>query len=183
MDDHEEAIRSAVARLRPVDRREARSKATFLAELDRLPRPLDEHADPTHVTTSAVVVGPRGVLLHRHKRLGVWMQPGGHIDAGEAPEDAVLREVIEETGVEVTHPFGGPRIVHVDVHAGGRGHTHLDVRYLLEAGDVDPSPPPGESQEVRWYSWDRALAIADAGLVGALRAVSPTPRRRSGRSS
>lgn len=171
MGGREALLRTAVADLRPVDGREQRSRARFLAEIDRLARPFDEHADPTHVTTSAVVVGPRGVLLHRHKRLGVWMQPGGHVDAGETPEDAVVREVREETGIAVAHPAGGPRIVHVDVHPGGRGHTHLDVRYLLEAGDAEPCPPPGESQEVRWCSWDEAVAIADAGLVGALRAV------------
>lgn len=179
MGGHEEAIRAAVARLRPGDEREARSKARFLAELDRLPCPLDEHADPTHVTTSAVVVGPRGVVLHRHKRLGVWMQPGGHVDPGEAPGDAVLREVVEETGIDVAHPPGHPPPFHVDVHPGGRGHTHLDLRYLLLAGEEDPAPPPGESQEVRWFSWAEALAVADAGLVGALRAVSGTGPTRS----
>lgn len=171
MEERTRSLRAVVAALSPVDEREARSKARFLAEFDRLPRPLDEHADPTHVTTSAVVVGPRGVLLHRHKRLGVWMQPGGHVDAGEAPEDAVVREVGEETGIAAAHPARGPRLVHVDVHPGGRGHTHLDVRYLLEAGDDDPTPPAGESQEVRWCSWPHAFAIADPGLVGALRAV------------
>ena len=31
--------------------------------------------------------GPRGTVLHLHKRLGIWMQPGGHIDAGETPDD------------------------------------------------------------------------------------------------
>ena len=39
---------------------------------------------PTHVTASGIVVGRRGTVLHRHKRLGIWMQPGGHIDAGES---------------------------------------------------------------------------------------------------
>lgn len=166
-------LRASVASRRAVDEREARSVRQFLAGLDRLPAPLDEHADPTHVTSSAVVVGPRGVLLHRHKLLGIWLQPGGHIDAGEAPWQAAVRETLEETGIPAAHPEDGPRLVHVDVHAAPRGHTHLDARYLLHAGDVAPAPPPGESPAVRWFPWAEAVAVADAGLVGALRALAP----------
>lgn len=169
------AVRAAVEARVPVDERESRSVVRFLAELDRLASPLDEHADPVHVTASAIVTGSRGVVLHLHRRLGIWVQPGGHIDAGEAPWDAALRETTEETGLAVRHPAGGPVVVHVDVHAGGRGHTHLDLRYLLEAGTADPSPPAGESQEVHWFSWDEAVERADDGLVGALRALRPPP--------
>jgi len=168
-----QGLRAAIERLPGPDDRGRRSQARFLAELDRLDRPLDEHADPTHVTASAVVVGPRGTILHRHKRLGRWLQPGGHIDPGEAPWDAAVREVAEETGLRAAHPDGAPRLVHVDVHAGGRGHTHLDLRYLLLAGDADCVPPEGESPEVGWFAWDEALALADPGLVGALRLLHP----------
>lgn len=167
------ALRAAVAALPDLDARTAVSKARFLVALDRLSRPFDEYADPTHVTASAIVVGPRGTVLHRHRRLGVWLQPGGHVEPGETPEDAALREVGEETGLRAAHPDGIPRLVHVDVHAGGRGHTHLDLRYLLRAGDADPAPGPGESQDVRWFDWDEALAVADPGLVAALRALHP----------
>ena len=47
---------------------------------DTLDQPFDEDASPIHVTGSAVVTGGRGVVLHLHKRLGIWLQPGGHID-------------------------------------------------------------------------------------------------------
>jgi 8-oxo-dGTP pyrophosphatase MutT (NUDIX family) len=160
-----------VGSLTPADDREARSQAEFLAALDRLERPCDEHADPTHVTASGVVIGTRGVLLHRHKRMGIWLQPGGHIEPGETPEDAALREVYEETGLRLAHPPEGPRLVHVDVHAAPKDHTHLDLRYLLTAGDADPTPPAHESQDVRWFTWDEAIAAADPGLVGALRSL------------
>ena len=171
--DHVAAVRAAVAARDPVDAREAESVRRFLAELERLPAPLDEHADPVHVTASAIVVGPRGVILHLHRRLQIWVQPGGHIDAGEPPWDAALREAVEETGLAVRHPDRGPVVVHVDVHPGGRGHTHLDLRYLLLAGPEDPAPPEGESQEVHWFPWDEAIARADPGLEGALRALRP----------
>jgi 8-oxo-dGTP pyrophosphatase MutT (NUDIX family) len=169
-------LRAEITVLPPVDERAARSRDRFLRELDRLDRPLDEHADPVHVTASAIVVGPAGTLLHRHKRLGLWLQPGGHIGPDEAPWTAALRETAEETGLAAVHPPGGPALVHVDVHDGGRGHTHLDLRYLLH-GEGDPSPPPGESADVRWFGWDEAVAIADAGLIGALHALRPGGER------
>ena len=50
------------------------------------------------------------------------------------------------------------------------GHTHLDLRYLLVGDESDPCPAPGESQEVAWFSWEEAEAMADEALVGALRA-------------
>jgi 8-oxo-dGTP pyrophosphatase MutT (NUDIX family) len=161
-------LSALVASRTPVDEREMASQQRFLSELDRLERPLDEHADPVHVTASAVVVGPRGVVLHRHKRLGLWLQPGGHIDEGETPEAAALREVEEETGFTCTDPV----FVHVDVHDGGRGHTHLDLRWLVTA-DGDPAPAEDESQDVRWFGWDEAIAIADPGLRGLLMHIRP----------
>jgi 8-oxo-dGTP pyrophosphatase MutT (NUDIX family) len=168
MTDGGPALRDLVASRDPVDERERESQRRFLAELDRLERPLDEHADPVHVTGSAVVIGRRGVLLHLHKRLGLWLQPGGHVEAGETPEQAALRETLEETGFACTDP----QFVHLDVHAGGRGHTHLDLRYLLHA-DGDPRPAEGESQDVRWFAWDEAIAMADPGLRGLLCSLSP----------
>lgn len=163
-------LRAAVEarRVHAVDDRERDSIAVFLAETARLDRPFDEHADPVHVTASAIVVGERGTVLHLHKRLGLWLQPGGHIEAGEAPADAALREAAEETGLPVSHPPGGPRFVHVDVHPGPKGHTHLDVRYLIYAPDVDPDPGEDESPFVRWFDFDEAIALADDGLRGAL---------------
>ena len=164
-------LRRLVAAHEPADAREAASKARFLQELDRLESPTDEHADPVHVTASGLVVGPRGTVLHRHRRLGRWMQPGGHIDAGEAPWQAALREAEEETGLPVSHPPGGPLLLHLDTHAAAEGHTHLDLRYLLLAPSADPRPHEGESPDAGWYGWEDAESLADESLAGALSAA------------
>lgn len=161
----------------PVDERERVSLDRIFAEWDLLDSPFSEESGPIHFTGSALVIGPRGVLLHKHRRLGIWLQPGGHIDADETPWDAALRETAEETGLESefaeVDSQGSPVLAHVDVHEGGRGHTHLDLRYVLDAGTADPNPPQGESQEVRWFSWGEALDIADDGLRGILVARFP----------
>jgi 8-oxo-dGTP pyrophosphatase MutT (NUDIX family) len=174
------AVRATVDSHGPADRRETEARTRILDYLDTLPRPFDEEADPVHVTGSAVVVGRRGTVLHRHKRLHRWMQPGGHLDPLEGPSAAALRESEEETGLVLRHPHNGPRLIHVDVHEAADGHTHLDLRYLLLAPDEDPSPPPGESPEARWYAWDEALAVADIALAGALEVARQQPEVRDG---
>jgi 8-oxo-dGTP pyrophosphatase MutT (NUDIX family) len=171
-----EEVLAAVRARTPVDAREQTCIERFLTDFQRLEDPFSEHADPVHVTGSALVVGRRGVVLHRHRVLGIWVQPGGHIDPGEAPWEAAVRETHEETGLAVQHPGGVPKLVHVDVHPGPRGHTHLDLRYLLDGGDADPQPPPGESQEVAWFTWEEALAITEPSMEGILTALAATAR-------
>jgi 8-oxo-dGTP pyrophosphatase MutT (NUDIX family)/GNAT superfamily N-acetyltransferase len=179
IDDPAAALRDAVAARRPVDARERDSIALFLSSLPTLDRPFDEQASPTHVTASAIVTSDAGVVLHLHKRLAMWLQPGGHIDPGERPWEAALREAVEETGLPITAGTAPAHLVHVDVHPGPRGHTHLDVRYRFVVPHVAPAPPAGESPEVRWFPWAEAIAIAEPGLEGVLRAAQPgTPSLR-----
>jgi 8-oxo-dGTP pyrophosphatase MutT (NUDIX family) len=173
-------IESVRAR-QPVDDRERDALATCLARLRDLPAPFDRAADPVHVTGSGIITGPDGVLLLEHRRLRIWVQPGGHLEDGETPWEAARRESIEETGLRLALVGGGrdePRLVHVDVHPSAGGHTHLDLRYaLVVEGDTTPRPPAGESQEVRWYPWSEAIAVADPGLSGLLRHLAPSTAR------
>jgi len=165
-----------------IDERESRCLEEARRVLPTLERPFDRFAGRTHVTGSGIVVGGRGVILHLHKRLGIWVQPGGHLDAGETPWDAARRESAEETGLTLrfagTGAEGGevPPLLHVDVHAGGQGHTHIDLRYLLAVvGDDRPAPPAGESQAVAWFSWEDALVAAEPALGGLLAHLRRSP--------
>jgi 8-oxo-dGTP pyrophosphatase MutT (NUDIX family)/GNAT superfamily N-acetyltransferase len=182
MPDLRRLVRDAVATRRPVDARERSSIAEFVRILDELAEPFDEHADRRHVTGSAIVISDDGrrVLLHRHKRLGLWLQPGGHIDPGELPWDAAAREAVEEGGLPAT--LTSSDLVHVDVHPGPRGHTHLDLRYLVGAPRLTPAPGEGESQDVQWFAWHQAIDLAEEGLEGVLRALQPgEPKVRQAR--
>ncbi len=134
---------------------------------------------PTHVTASAVVFDERDgtVLLHLHRRLGRWLQPGGHIEPGERPEDAAVRETIEETGVAVRHPDSGPVVAHLDEHPGPDAHVHLDLRYLLladrRAASIGAGEPTGAGPgpTLRWASPAEVRRDADRSLARAIDAL------------
>ncbi|UCG53247.1 MAG: NUDIX domain-containing protein [Candidatus Latescibacterota bacterium] len=54
-------------------------------------------------TVGALIFNPRGelFLMKSHKWRGRWVVPGGHIDLGETIEEALVREVKEETGLDI----------------------------------------------------------------------------------
>jgi 8-oxo-dGTP pyrophosphatase MutT (NUDIX family) len=162
-----ERLRAQILAIDPVDEREASSIAATLERLTWPVDPFSETAHEHHLTASSFVVSARGVILHRHRRLGIWVQPGGHVDAGEDPEEAAVRETREETGLVVAH-LRPARVYQVDVHPGPRGHTHYDLRYVLEAPPEDPRPGPDESPEVFWFAFDEARERAEPGLGAVL---------------
>ncbi len=60
-----------------------------------------KHNIPSHFTASGLVLGANHILLVNHKRIGAWVPPGGHIEIAEMPHEAAIREVFEETGIDV----------------------------------------------------------------------------------
>ena len=52
-------------------------------------------------TVSVFIYFQGKVLLHMHKKLNIWLPVGGHIDTNELPQEAALREVKEECGLEI----------------------------------------------------------------------------------
>lgn len=161
------ALRAQLALISPVNERERVSIVRTIDRLDWSDDPFDERANIEHLTASAFVVSSRGVILHLHRRMGIWVQPGGHVDAKETPEQAALRETLEETGL-VAHHCTPADLFHVDVHQGPQGHVHCDLRYLVLADPLDPAPPLDESPEVFWFDFSAAQERCEPALRPAL---------------
>ena len=166
-----EGLREQLQRVAAFDQREAESIARTLDRLSWPGDPFSEHEHDHHVTSSAFVISSRGVILHRHRRLGIWVQPGGHVDPGESPESACVRETAEETGLAARH-LEPATLLHVDVHPGPKGHTHYDLRYVLLSEPLDPRPAEGESAEVYWFDFERAIERAERTDGAGLRKLS-----------
>lgn len=56
-----------------------------------------------HFCASAFIINPENkkILLVKHSDYDKWLQPGGHIEEDETPEEAAVREVFEETGLKI----------------------------------------------------------------------------------
>lgn len=167
------ALRTRLTSLTPVNDREAASIAQTIDRLTWSDDPFDESANDHHLTSSAFVISSRGVILHLHRRMGIWVQPGGHVDVGETPDAAALRETLEETGLLARHR-SPTDLFHVDVHPGPRGHTHYDLRFVVLAAPLDPTPPLGESPDVFWFDFVAAQQRCVPDLTPALAKLGRT---------
>jgi 8-oxo-dGTP pyrophosphatase MutT (NUDIX family) len=143
-----------------------------------------------HLTASCFIAHPDGdrVLVHWHAKLRRFLQPGGHLDSGETPVEACLREVLEEAGLRILRE--PEEIFDLDVHrvldppsprtaTKGRvatdnkspaslvgPHDHGDARFYfrMPGGGIPLSP---EGSEFRWMTWEDLAASdpADTGLA------------------
>ena len=137
------------------DAADAQTRALFM-EFAR------NHADccertcaPGHFTGSAWVVsadGERALLLH-HRKLDIWVQPGGHADGEGDLASVALREAEEETGLSGLRVEGG--VFDLDRHEiPARGaepaHYHYDVRFVVRAGADEAFVVNEESHALAW---------------------------------
>lgn len=139
----------------PWDDREAAMLARIIAFVEARENCFERTLLEGHVTGSAWVVNPgrTHALLVHHRRLGRWLQPGGHCDGDPDVLGTALREVWEETGIDA-HPVGAA-VFDVDAHLiPARGsepaHVHYDIRFLAEAPLSHQPVVSPESRDVRW---------------------------------
>ena len=149
---------------------------------------------------TAFVIWNGALLLHHHAKLQRWLPPGGHVEPGELPDDAAVREVLEETGVDVElvgetaidapgpHQLIRPRGIQLEaIHP---GHEHIDLIYFarpiepydgdLPRGDDDPSLGwYDEAALVRLDLSDEMRAWCALALAEAPRLDIPTRRRNT----
>ena len=118
---------------------------------------LTRTAAPAHITASGLVLSPDGsrTCLVLHGKIGRWVQPGGHLEPGDASVGAAaVREVAEETGLQ-PRDVGLPVLLsrHRAPCAPGVVDWHLDVQHVLVADDVPPQVSE-ESRDVAWWPVD-----------------------------
>ncbi len=134
-----------------------------------------------HVTASAWILDPTRtkVLLTHHKKLGKWLQLGGHTDGDANVLHVALREAHEESGIdaEAIQPLSDA-IFDLDIHPiPARTHTnkdgsysyepehfHYDVRFLLQAATTEFIISE-ESLNLSWIDVDKLHTLTDDDSV------------------
>lgn len=136
---------------------------------------------PGHITGSALVVSPDlgSVLLTLHRKLGAWLQLGGHSDGDSLTHQVAMREALEESGLggleflpyehvliqkHRQQPSVDPLPFDLDCHViparkAEPEHIHYDVRYLIVADRNQPLVISEESQDLRWFTLAEARAL------------------------
>jgi len=116
-----------------------------------------------HFTASAWVVNKRRThtLLTLHRKLGRWLQLGGHADGNENLIDVALKEAREESGLKSLELVDST-IFDLDKHIIPERphvpeHFHYDVRYILEADINEPLHISDESISLAWITFDSVV--------------------------
>jgi 8-oxo-dGTP pyrophosphatase MutT (NUDIX family) len=116
-------------------------------------------------TVAVFVVWRDAVLLHHHAKLDKWLPPGGHIEPNELPDEAAIREVHEETGLEISlvgrsaNPIDLPgqprqlcRPAGIQVVEISPGHEHIDIVYFAIGYGGEPCCGARWCAEEDWQS-------------------------------
>lgn len=107
-------------------------------------------------TASAIAIREDGKIMLVRRAIepykGYWDTPGGFVDHDEMPEDAAVRELEEETGLQGrVISFVG---VYLDHYATTKATT-LNFFYKLEVTDVDKASPASDVAEIDWFAIDK----------------------------
>lgn len=142
------------------------------------PRPFDRSGyDPGHFTASAFVLSPdrKSLLLIFHRKLELWLQPGGHVDPTDVSlVQAARREVAEEVGLSELRALDAEEpIFDVDIHGiparpKEPAHEHFDVRFAFVARSIELRPN-AEVREAKWVELSCISRVtADRSVIRAV---------------
>jgi 8-oxo-dGTP diphosphatase len=123
------------------------------------------------VSACALIDADKRVLIARRPEgkpmAGLWEFPGGKVEVGETPEDALIRELYEELAVRVTKPCLAPLTF--------SSHDYLEFHILLAlfvCRRWEGVPTPRESQAIKWVRANRLrdypMPPADEPLISHL---------------
>lgn len=110
-----------------------------------------------HLVTSVFVFNPENhkFLMIKHKKVGKWLQPGGHLEKGENPHEAGIREVFEETGINV-------KIINklaISEYISEKTHVHVDFSYLAYPfKNQKETVNHDETDGLSWFSLRKILS-------------------------
>ncbi len=111
---------------------------------------------PTHPIpgVGAIVVSRKGILLARRDKppgKGLWSIPGGGVELGESQKESVIREVLEETGVqcEVLKLVSTADLITLD--ESGEVEFHFLLNHYLARALTDVAKPEFPDGEVGWF--------------------------------
>ena len=159
-------LRETIENYIPQDEREEKDKEQMLFFIDSFDDVLTRNNIIGHFSASAFVVNKEKTKMVAvyHIINDGWIYPGGHADGEEDLLSVAVREVEEETGLEVKvldENFYGieslPVMGHVKRGSYVSAHTHFDVVYLLEADDKVPLVfREDESKGVKWIPFSEA---------------------------
>lgn len=162
---HRAKLLELLRRYRPTDSADAACLARFTAFVESQPRCFERSLEPGHVTGSAWVMNRDGsrVLLTHHRKLNIWVQPGGHADGDSDVAAVAAREALEETGLPGLMPRG-EGIFDLDIHRiPARGetaaHEHFDARFAFQATTSEAFAVSAESHALAWVALDELEKI------------------------
>lgn len=120
--------------------------------------------DKIDFVVNAFVVYQDRVLLINHKKLNMWLPVGGHIELDEDPEEAVRREVKEESGLQIKILGSKPALKeaglhtkslfvpsYMDIHDYDDNHRHIAFHYFAVTQTDKVKLAKGEHNSIRWF--------------------------------
>jgi 8-oxo-dGTP diphosphatase len=129
---------------------------------------------------AAIIINEAGeVLLQRRSDNGLWGLPGGVLDPGEEPADAIVREVWEETGLDVIPErivgiYSGPDFQ--VVYPNGDRVSIVSVAFACRPVAGEPHVHDDESLEIRYFSPDALPALEPRHLIRVQHALQNDPK-------